>query len=223
MNDLLKRFGLVPHSSPATDACIGQRFGRLSVLEVGKRPGTYRYTAVVQCDCGRGPFPARIDMLVSGNTRSCGCLQLETATTHGLHRHPLYKVWKGMMQRCHSETDRSYPRYGGRGIRVCQQWHDVGKFIADMEPSYRKGLQLERADNDADYTPSNCRWATTSEQQRNKRSNIRITIGGETKVLSEWCLVYGIRYQLAWERIVVQGWQPIEALTKPARPISRKR
>jgi len=217
MDDLLKRFGLVHHETETTRRHEGKKFSRLTVLSIGKPVNSYRYTAVCRCDCGKGPFPVRIDKLTSRHTRSCGCLQLESATTHGMHKHRLYPVWRSMMERCYKKKNKRFSSYGSRGISVCKRWHDVANFIADMAPSYRKGLQLDRRNNDAGYSPENCHWASFAEQQRNKRSNINITIGGKTKTLAEWCSDFGIRYQLAWERIKVQEWDAERALRTPPR------
>lgn len=217
MNDLLTRFALIEHETKHTQQNIGKTFSSLTVLAIGKPVSSYRYTAICQCECGRGPFTVRMDKLTSGHTRSCGCLQIESASKHGLYKHRLYHVWKGMMSRCYKKNDTRYSSYGARGIIVCKRWHYIANFISDMDPSYRKGLQLDRRNNDADYSPANCRWATISEQQRNKRSNINITIDGTTKTLAEWCSDFGIRYQLAWERIKVQRWSAEKALRTPAR------
>ena len=211
--DTLKKHGLIPHS--AKEPSVGQRFSRLTVLAIGKKASTYRYLAVCLCDCGN-EIVTRIDRLQIGHTQSCGCLHEDSVTKHGLYAHPLYGVWKQLMSRCYKPSDKRYERYGGRGITVCRRWHSVENFIEDMEPTYKPSLQIERKRNNENYEPSNCTWATHTEQQRNRSNNINITIGRETKVLAEWCVIYGIRYQLAWERITKQGWTPIDALTRKA-------
>lgn len=215
MHHSLNAFGLVPHETK--ESYIGQTFTNLTIRAVGKKEGTYRYLAICDCSCGKSPIVVRLDKVLAGLTQSCGCYHLSVVKTHGKHSHPVYPAWRSMVQRCTKPNDSSYPRYGGRGITVCDSWLNVDNFIADMAPSYKKGLQLERIDNNRNYSPENCRWATQTEQQRNKRSNINITIDGETKVLSEWCKSYGIRYQLVWERIKVQGWPPHKALSTPPR------
>lgn len=125
--------------------------------------------------------------LTSGNTRSCGCLRVEQASArlpamiaaneiHGLakrgdRRHPLFDTWWAMMQRCYDQRHAYYHRYGGRGIIVCEQWHDPARFIADIEAAIGprpEGKTLDRTNNDGNYEPGNVRWATQSEQVRNR-------------------------------------------------------
>ena len=90
---------------------------------------------------------------------------------HGLTKHPLYHVWQHMMHRCYNKKDGRFCYYGRRGITVCQRWHQCANFIEDMYPTYKKGLQIDRKDNDGGYTKDNCRWITHTEQQRNKSNN----------------------------------------------------
>jgi hypothetical protein len=91
--------------------------------------------------------------------------------------HPLYSVWQSMLNRCRNPNARAYPDYGGRGITVCDEWRDFDQFVADMGPR-PVGMSLDRIDNDGNYTPSNCRWATRKEQQRNQRRAVFVTIEG---------------------------------------------
>lgn len=120
------------------------------------------------------------------------------------------------MQRCYNPLNKRWSAYGKRGIRVCARWHDVRAFVEDMGPSYSHGLQIERNDCNADYTPSNCCWVPASEQPKNRRNIIYITIDGETLGLAEWCRRFGTNYGTAWERIKVLSWDPVRAVTEPA-------
>lgn len=113
-------------------------------------------------------------------------------TTHGKTYHPLYFVWHSMMRRCYNPTHKHFRLYGGRGIVVDPQWHNINAFVEDMYPSFSRGLTLDRVNNDLGYNPENCRWATTLQQGRNRSTNRRITIGGRTLAMSEWRDVFGI-------------------------------
>lgn len=131
------------------------------------------------CSCGN-TCVVRSNSLRSGKTKSCGCFNRESAavrmkkqrTIHGHGRHPsrtaTYRTWCALRTRCNNPRSQDYKDYGGRGIRVCPRWDSFENFLSDMGER-PKGLTIERMDNDGDYEPSNCKWATNSEQQRNKR------------------------------------------------------
>jgi hypothetical protein len=207
-------YGLVPHECKTVKP--GDRFGRIVILAIGKPKGKYAYKALYRCDCGKesvGP----LNSVQSGTTTSCGCKNREFFVKHGLCNSPLYRVWRHMIGRCHNPSNPKFKFYGARGIKVCDRWQDVSFFAKDMGPTFEPGLRIERKDNNAGYSPENCRWATNHEQQRNKRNNIVITMNGKTQVLQDWCDELGVHYKLVWERIKVRGWEPIKALTTPAR------
>lgn len=103
-----------------------------------------------------------------------------------------------MRSRCENPNDKQWPRYGGRGIAVCARWANFGAFISDMGPS--SGLTIERLDVNGDYTPSNCGWATMKAQQNNRRNTRKVTIGGQTKSLSQWCAHHGVSFGMAAAR-----------------------
>ena len=106
---------------------------------------------------------------------------------------PWYNSYRCMMSRCYREKDVSYKYYGGRGIEVCEEWHDIQNFEKWVEENpFSKGMTLDRIDTDADYTPSNCRWATKAEQANNRRNTVTIEHNGEIHTLSEWAEIIGI-------------------------------
>lgn len=162
----------------------GMRFGRLIAVKIVGSAGSHMRW-LCECDCGRSKIISS-PQLIRGVTRSCGCLQTDTFTTHSLSKHRLYLAWYDMMRRCENTNHKNYCDYGGRGIRVCKIWHDVSNFVKDMDDSYKPGLSIERIDNNDGYKKSNCKWATKKEQQRNRRNSMFYTINGVTKQLCEW-------------------------------------
>jgi hypothetical protein len=125
----------------------------------------------------------------------------------------VYKTWAGMMSRCYNSNETAYCHYGARGIKVCDEWHDSVLFMNwALNHGYADSLTIERINNDGDYCPENCRWATIQEQARNKRTNHYITIGGITKLLCDWAKESGVDYTTIIQRIKL-GW-PTDALLK---------
>src|ERR1700678_1956729 len=209
---------------PEIKDCAGQRFGRLLVLEAA---GLDKYKNALwkcRCECGTVKI-IKGSSLRSGASKSCGCLQKERAsetfTTHGhspLHRRPsrTYRSWQAMKSRCLNESHRAFPDYGGRGITVCERWvNSFENFLADMgecPPS----LTLDRIQNAGNYEPGNCRWASRREQQRNMRSNRRLTYNGRTMCAADWAIELGMsdktfRWRLAnWGQTEKLFTEPLE-------------
>jgi hypothetical protein len=194
----------------------GRRFGKLTILYFVGRYGR-RYFWRAQCDCGD---QAVVDSAnLNKGTRSCGCVTLARITKHGLYMSSEYRTWASMKMRCLNPKTLGYARYGGRGIKICDRWLDFTKFIADMgrKPSLRHSL--DRINNDGDYEPSNCRWATPKEQAFNRGNNRLVTAFGITLPMTAWAERQGLGYSALRGRLET-GLTPEEALSLP--PSRRK-
>lgn len=129
----------------------------------------------------------------------------------------MHRIWSGMKQRCHNPKHCKYFNYGGRGITVCERWKGSFKdFLADMGMPPSARYSIERRDSDLGYSPDNCYWATTVEQNRHKRTNRQVTCGGVTRLLVEWCETLDIDYVTVRARLC-SGWTPERALYTPGR------
>lgn len=185
------------------------KFGRLTVLErsddrivpSGRREPMWKCV----CECGHAATVSGLH-LRSGHTQSCGCMKREslsaTAYRHGGTGTRLYGIWSGLRNRCNNPNRRRYNDWGGRGIKVCDEWNDFLNFKEwALLSGYSENLTIDRINNDMDYSPSNCRWATRSEQMRNTRYNVNYTYNGKTLCLLEWCEVAGVKYGCARSRL----------------------
>ena len=194
----------------------GMQFDRLKAISIHHINGGGCYWNC-ECKCGNTTI-VRASSLLSGDTKSCGCLMKETLLheTHGMTNTRLYRIWNGMKDRCKNKNAPEYENYGGRGIRVCQEWLDdfMNFYNWAMANGYRDDLTIDRKDNDKGYSPENCRWATAKEQANNTRSTVFLTYKGETKPVSEWSEITGIRQDTLTYR-KRHGWTDEECIEIP--------
>lgn len=195
--------------APMDDIGIGMIFGHLKVVDcIVQRGQRTKWRCL--CDCGNTvdvvPYNLR-----SGNSQTCGASMHRQK--HGLTGTRVKLIWKYMLGRCYDPRVAGYPNYGGRGIKVCKRWHKLENFFADMgHPP--DGKTLERIDNDKDYTPANCTWATRREQMINRRNTLRVTAFGQTKPLIVWAEEYKINGRTLHNRIFRSKIPPEQALTQ---------
>lgn len=198
----------------------GQKFGRLLVLKYSG--GLWH----CQCDCGVIKDIAGHELL-SGKTKSCGCLKRERiikrSTTHGKRKTSEYNIWSAMRNRCNNPNDKRYSSYGGRGVSVCQEWNESFEaFDRDMGPKPSPKHTLDRINNDGNYEPSNCRWATDEQQRNNRRSTVTLTLDDKTHNLTEWSKRTGFSSATIYGRLL-RGWSDEKAITTPLNIEVRKK
>lgn len=199
----------------------GQKFGRLTPIEI---VGTHSSRAKLwrcRCDCG-GETTVEATKLRTGNTRSCGCLVTEHAIrvrpsavrhgdTQGGKMSAEWRAWRNMRSRCSRPSDVSYARYGGRGIRVCERWLTYENFLADVGRRPSPAHSLDRIDSDGHYEPGNVRWATDQQQAENRGQTTVVTIHGEAMSVSRAARTLGLSKGTVMARLS-RGWTPEEAL-----------
>lgn len=190
----------------------GQRFGRLLAIKRSHQDKFGAWLWLCICACGKRVL-VRGSTLNAGRTSACAsCATSAASTTHGATGTPLYQRWRAMLDRCENPCHRGWRDYGGRGIKVCNEWHQFEAFARDMGPTFEVGLELDRIDVDGHYEVSNCRWVTHAEQQRNKRSNHLITWSGRTMVVTDWAVALGIKPNTLVYRLR-RGWPLDRAMT----------
>lgn len=227
----------------------GRRFGRLTVIEYSHIENSRTYWKCV-CDCGN-ITTIQGHLLSTGKTKSCGCLNREKAAermrnlgkrhwknglaearktenhgnyVHGKSNTRLYTIWTGMKQRCFNPNNRAYIDYGGRGITVCDEWKNDFQAFYDwaIKNGYADNLSIDRKDVNGNYEPSNCRWATDTEQQNNKSDNRIIEYKGESKTIRQWADEKGMSWTALHSRLK-KGWSIEKALETPVRKTNTKK
>lgn len=174
-----------------------------------------RKMVLCRCDCGTIK-EVRYDGIKCGSTKSCGCLRKRKITTHGMTNTRLYNIWHKMKERCYNRNHVHYHNYGGRGIAVCDQWKNNFQNFYNwaMHNGYSDNLTIDRKDDDGNYTPENCRWATPMEQQNNLRNNRIICAMGKSQSIARWSAEMSIPYSTIYSRLC-GGWNEEDAIITP--------
>lgn len=199
----------------------GKKYKMLTAIKLDHMQGARAYWEF-ECECGNHTV-ARADAVKFGKIHSCGCFQKLTKGSnlrkHGMSRSVIYDRYLGMIDRCYRVKDKQYKNYGDRGITVCNEWqgeHGFENFYEwAMNNGYSDSLTIDRIDVDGNYEPSNCRFITIKEQARNKRTNVLITIGEETKCVTEWCELFGIPRWVVYQRKRAHPEATTEYLFRP--------
>jgi hypothetical protein len=184
---------------------IGEKIGRLTILKESGKAKDGHKLFLCRCDCGN-------ETLVASNnfksTKSCGCLRKEIqsrkAKKHGLSNERLYKEYYSMMTRCYNPNTLNFKSWGGKGIKVCEEWvSDKMNFIDwSLKNGYKDDLTLDRIDYQKDYSPSNCRWISLKEQSRNKSNNKFVLVNGKKRQLSSVCEELNLNYQSIYGKVI---------------------
>lgn len=206
------------------DELVGKRFGHWTVLSEcnyrtkgGNKIKAYNCV----CDCGTKRVVLK-QSLLRGVSQSCGCSinHIRDEEKHSFWDSRISNIYCSMIARCYNPSSTSYSRYGGRGICVCDEWRgENGKtnfFRWAIKNGYSDELSLDRIDNDGDYTPTNCRWATIEEQSSNRRTNLYLTYNGETKTYTQWARQIGLKTGDAIKYRIKRGWTIEAAVTTPS-------
>ena len=206
----------------------GEKHNRLTIVKEVEKNKNCRMVLVL-CNCGKEKIVG-LSAVVNGYTKSCGCLQKETMNKilgkHHLCNDPLYDIYYDIKKRCYNKKTIGYKNYGGRGIIMCNEWiDDVVAFINwGYNNGYENNLQIDRINNDGNYTPVNCRWVSRHENKMNRRNTIYLEYKGERKTMYDFALQFGMEYKLLKDRIFKLKWDVQIALeTKKITPHGYKK
>lgn len=196
----------------------GQKFGKWSVIEKAKSPDGYEHQQFWRCVCECGTEHIRKGSQLryaerKGCKQSC---QRCAATNHGMTGSSEFMIWNQMRDRCRRPAHHAFHRYGGRGISVCERWESFENFFKDMGARPSSEHSLDRIDNNADYSPENCRWTTAKTQSRNQERTVLLTHMGKTQCIMDWAIETGLSHAAISMRIKTLGWSVAEALSTPA-------
>ena len=214
---------LLPASLHKGKDITGQKYGKLTVLGLAEHcPGKWSKW-LCQCDCPAGTTVVAFKENLTkkgGHTTSCGCINQQRAKMfrykHGLTGTPEFSSWRRMMARCYDSRERKYQDYGGRGITVHGPWHDAAVFVAGMGPKPTPKHEIDRINNDGNYEPGNCRWATRKEQMNNTRACHYLEHDGKRMTVTQWSEYLGWSRAMLFSRLQ-DGWDVARILTTPPK------
>lgn len=210
---------------PKTKDLTGQRFGKLVAISSTNTP---RYGSILwncRCDCGNMVLVSA-SRLGIGNKKSCGCLKKEQPNhiRHGISRTRIYNIWNLMKNRCNNPNFEHYDCYGGRGIKVCEEWNKdfvpFFNYVSNLPHYGEKGYTLDRIDFEGNYEPGNVRWADKITQANNCRSNVLYEYNGESHTLPEWARVFDMNPHTLNSRVRIYKWDIDKALTTPIKKVT---
>ena len=182
------------------------KFGKLKVLNRSENRGKGdRISWLCKCDCGNRIIAIACN-LRNSHTKSCiKCSYIGRYKKHGKTESKIYQLWSSMKSRCFNKNEPAYKNYGERGITICDRWMDFQNFYSDMGDC-PIGMTLDRVDNNGNYSPENCRWASWKEQQNNRRNNKFILHKGEYKTISQWFPNINVKEYRKIHRRIKSGW-----------------
>ena len=190
---------------------IGNKYGKLTVIAEAGQSKENHFQSLVRCECGK-EFIARDTILIHGRTKQCKQCSIDSHKTHGMSKDRLFFIWQSMRARCNNSHKKVYKDYGGRGIKVCDEWNNSFESFRDWAFSngYSETLTIDRIDVNGNYEPSNCRWATILEQARNRRDNVMVDYEGKPTQISVVSELTGIKKGTIYHRIH-HGWTDFDA------------
>ena len=190
-----------------------EKYGKLTILRVVKKDNKHKFVECL-CDCGNKKI-INYSNIKRGLVKSCGCM---VKTKQGLSNTRIGKCYHGIEQRCYNPKDMNYKNYGGRGIKMCDEWKTnfMSFYNWAIKNGYKDNLTIDRIDNDKGYCPENCRWVDMQTQQNHRRNNRNLTFNGKTLTITQWAKKYNMSYRNLFYRLK-NGYSLEKALTKPLR------